>query len=65
VRERSSKRDQVIADVMGLVAIGGAVLAVTMHGWIVLLGVALVLAGAATSLLVYRPWRRPWRRRLN
>jgi hypothetical protein len=50
---------------MGLVAVGGGVLALTMHGWLLLLGVVLVLAGGATSLLVYRPWRRPWRRGLN
>jgi hypothetical protein len=65
LRERPSRRDQVIADVMGIVAIGGAVLALTMQGWPSLLGVALVVAGAATSLLVYRPWCRLWRRRLN
>lgn len=52
--KRPKKRRQVIADVMGLAAIAGAVLAWTAHDWVVWLGVALVLAGAATGLLVTR-----------
>jgi hypothetical protein len=58
MRKRPSKGAQVAADAMGIAILGGAVLVWTAHGWLIWLGLALVLAGAAGGLVVYGPWGR-------